>query len=147
MWRFLGIWSKNRYEWVIGLIGCMYYNITTVGFFDAMGEGQVDFILNQTEMRTILCSGQYLDKVKAMKEKGLAGHVKNLIMIDDVLDSQVKEASDLGITVYTLQQVMDAGEKGAADAPAFADPKPDDKYIFSYTSGTTGDSKGVKLSH
>ena len=84
MWRFLGIWSKNRWEWVCGLIGCMYYSATTVGFFDAMGQEQVDYILNQTEMVTILCSEQYLQKVIVMKKAGLAGHVKNLIMMDDV---------------------------------------------------------------
>lgn len=32
-------------------------------------------------------------------------------------------------------------------APTFTLPAEDDIYIFSYTSGTTGDPKGVKLSH
>jgi len=27
------------------------------------------------------------------------------------------------------------------------EPKPDDTFMFSYTSGTTGDPKGVKLTH
>lgn len=27
------------------------------------------------------------------------------------------------------------------------EPKPDDTYLLSYTSGTTGDPKGVKLTH
>lgn len=40
---------------------------------------------------------------------------------------------------------MAAGKSGKA--PAFNFPGKDDVYIFSYTSGTTGDSKGVKLTH
>ena len=33
------------------------------------------------------------------------------------------------------------------DAPAFSTPDRMDAYMFSYTSGTTGDSKGVKTTH
>ena len=36
IWRFLGIWSKNRYEWASALLAAMHYKITTVGFYDAM---------------------------------------------------------------------------------------------------------------
>lgn len=46
MWRFIGIWMKNRAEWTTTLIASMHYKITTVGFFDAMSKEQVNFILN-----------------------------------------------------------------------------------------------------
>jgi len=45
-WHFLGIWAKNRWEWTVSLLACMHYGITTVGFYDAMGVDQVEFILN-----------------------------------------------------------------------------------------------------
>ena len=44
--NFLGIWSKNRWEWTVSLIAAMHYGITIVGFYDAMGVEQVEFILN-----------------------------------------------------------------------------------------------------
>lgn len=33
------------------------------------------------------------------------------------------------------------------DTPEFTKPEADDFYMLSYTSGTTGDSKGVKMTH
>lgn len=36
-WKFAGLWSKNRYEWLATYIANMYYNYTTIGFFDSMG--------------------------------------------------------------------------------------------------------------
>lgn len=36
MWRFLGIWAKNRWEWTVSLLAAMHYKITGVGFYDAM---------------------------------------------------------------------------------------------------------------
>lgn len=46
LWRFLGIWAKNREEWTTSLLAAMHYKITAVGFFDAMSSEQVEFILN-----------------------------------------------------------------------------------------------------
>lgn len=45
-WRFNGIWSLNCEEWAMTLLAAMHYNVTTVGFYDAMTPNQVDFILN-----------------------------------------------------------------------------------------------------
>ena len=42
---------------------------------------------------------------------------------------------------------MSVMQQGEGDSTAFLEPAKNDIYIFSYTSGTTGDSKGVKLSH
>jgi len=35
MWRFIGVWAKNRWEWTNTLLAGMHYKITTVGFYDA----------------------------------------------------------------------------------------------------------------
>ena len=58
-WRFIGIWAQNRPEWAKTLLACMHFKATTVGFYDAMGAQQVDFILRQTELSTIFCTANY----------------------------------------------------------------------------------------
>ena len=45
-WRFVGVWSQNRPEWTKIELACMNYKVTTIGFYDAMGASQVDYILN-----------------------------------------------------------------------------------------------------
>ena len=68
--RFCGIWAKNRMEWTTTLIACMHYKIIAVGFYEAMGADQVEFILNQTEMSTIVCAPEFIAKVVQMKKDG-----------------------------------------------------------------------------
>lgn len=144
-WRFLGIWAKNRAEWAISTIASWYNKGTVVGFYDAMSNSAVDFILNQTEMSTILVAAAYVDKIVAMKKDGLAGNVKNLVVFDELKSAQVAACEEHGVTLIDLAAVYKAGSE-ASDV-TLEKPAPSDIYIFSYTSGTTGDSKGVKLSH
>ena len=44
-WKFIGLWSKNRWEWLATHIANMYFNYTSIGFFDSMGVQSVDYIL------------------------------------------------------------------------------------------------------
>ena len=43
--RFLGIWSKNCAEWLITLLATMKVKTSVVGFYDAMGNTAVDYIV------------------------------------------------------------------------------------------------------
>lgn len=47
-WRFVGIWSKNRWEWNTAEFATMILKGTVVGFYDSMGYPQVDYCLQQT---------------------------------------------------------------------------------------------------
>jgi long-subunit acyl-CoA synthetase (AMP-forming) len=48
--------------------------------------------------------------------------------------------------ILSFDEVIKAGESNMASF-SVVEPTPDDCFMFSYTSGTTGDPKGVKLTH
>jgi long-chain acyl-CoA synthetase len=73
--------------------------------------------------------------------------VKNIILFEEVKDPALLEkANGLGINILTYDQILKAGQECAAKTEFYV-PKTEDVFMFSYTSGTTGDPKGVKLTH
>ena len=144
-WNFVGIWAKNREEWTTTHIANMYMTYTTIGFFDSMGVSAVDFILEQTELSTMFTTMEYIKKVIQMKKDKLARTVKNFVCFDAFTDKDKEECKEHGLNLYHFSEVLEIG--GAATDIPFNKCNENDCPIFSYTSGTTGDSKGVKLTH
>jgi long-chain acyl-CoA synthetase len=83
-WKFVGVWSKNRAEWLMCHIANMYYNQTTIGFFDSMGVQAVDYILEQTELSCIFSTADYISKVIQMKKEKIARTIQYLVCFDAI---------------------------------------------------------------
>ena len=67
--------------------------------------------------------------------------------VEKVLDKDVlKKVEEAGLTLYSMDEVMAAG---IDHMPNFTPIQAayEDCFMFSYTSGTTGDPKGVMLTH
>ena len=44
--RFLGLYSKNREEWVTTDIACMLNGVTSVPLYDTLGKESMEYILD-----------------------------------------------------------------------------------------------------
>ena len=112
-----------------------------------MSKEQVNFILNQTEVRTLVVGIDRAERILAMVQEGLATYVRTLITTSEASEELIATARAYNIEVITYAAVCAAGKSQGSSAPSFIEPTKEDVYILSYTSGTTGDSKGVKMSH
>jgi len=79
-----------------------------------------------------------------MRAKGMMEGVTTLVSMNDYDE---KMASDAEATSTKLMNWSDMMTEMKGENVKFNETESEDTYIFSYTSGTTGDSKGVKLTH
>lgn len=149
-YRFIGIQSKNRAEWVITHLANAHQSITTVAFFDTLGPDAQKYIINQTEMTSIVVSKDYIKGLATQKiqdKEGKLESLKNIVVFEsNISDEEKKLCEDAKLTLYTLDDLYQKGKK-VAQISSVREPTKDTCAAFSYTSGTTGDPKGVKLTH
>lgn len=92
-----------------------------------------------------MCSEfKYIDtllKLKSSKAKGL----QNIISFDKITEEKSELCKQADIKLYYFYDIIEDGKK--AHDVVVNEPKPDSVYMFSYTSGTTGDPKGVIITH
>jgi long-chain acyl-CoA synthetase len=68
----MGIYSKNREEWVLTDIANMKNSVVTIAFYDTLGHASVEFVINQTKLTSISCSSNYLPGLLKLKKEGKA---------------------------------------------------------------------------
>ena len=73
--------------------------------------------------------------------------MQNIVVFENNIPAEHKKLCEsAGLQVYTLDDVYKKGCE-SKDGITLREPTPDTCSAFSYTSGTTGDPKGVKLTH
>lgn len=143
--RFISLYAKNREEWVVTDFASMMNAVTVVTLYDTLGKESIEYILDQTYIKTIVLSADKMKNIIDLKSEGKIKQLTHVIFFDEAKEADLQAAHAAGLTVIKYN---DAIAEGAASEKFPGDPvTPDTFYTFSYTSGTTGMPKGVMLTH
>ena len=143
---FLGIFAKNCVEWGITDLACQMNQITSVTFYSTLGDVAFDYIAKQTKLTTLCISPDSTKHLISYKEKFNINSIKNVILFDYTLFSSAEYVNQLekaGFTVHLFSKLMEKNPDNEKISLNLS--KGDTILSISYTSGTTGVPKGVKL--
>ncbi|KAG1455480.1 hypothetical protein G6F56_007057 [Rhizopus delemar] len=137
------IFSPTNMYWLLTAHGCFTQNMTIVTAYDTLGEAGLLHSMNETSVEAIYTVGELLTTVAkvanqcpSLKYIIYSGEIKS-----DVLDKVQRSVSQ---RVISLDEVAKLGRN---DPKEQREPEPEDLCCIMYTSGSTGNPKGVMLSH
>lgn len=147
----IGLISDNRKEWLAADLAILSLGAADVPRGRDAMPYELQFILKVTESE--ICFAENTEQAKKILDEAHAlPHLHKLIVMDSMHHvAQDVKAPDT-IDILTYAEVVEAGKAFNATHPKFVEAeiakgKTDDLATIIFTSGTTGEPKGVMLSH
>ncbi|VFQ73854.1 unnamed protein product [Cuscuta campestris] len=139
----IGIYGSNCPQWIVAMEACGAQSFICVPLYDTLGSGAVDFIIGHSEIDVVFVQDK---KVKELLNAECT-HLKRLKIIV-CLTSLKKEEKDkaisMGIKPYSWNEFLQMGKEHPWEVTP---PQPFNICTIMYTSGTSGEPKGVILTH
>ena len=131
----VGIWSPNRYEWVIVQYATAAMGAILVNINPAYRTSELEYALNQSGISFLILAAAFRQadyRAMLAEVKGRCPELREALVIEDGWDALKRDASQV---TPDEQQELEATLQF------------DDPINIQYTSGTTGFPKGATLTH
>jgi long-chain acyl-CoA synthetase len=128
--------SENMPNWAVAYFSVTYFGAVIVPILPDFNPADVQHIIRHSEAKAVFVSQKHLQTIEELDDSNM----KFVIKLDDL--KLIDELTNHSYISKFHQTISD--KISPKDLPK---PKEDDMAALLYTSGTTGHSKGVMLSH
>ncbi|TKW20133.1 hypothetical protein SEVIR_4G065300v4 [Setaria viridis] len=138
-----GIYGANCPEWIISMEACNALGVCCVPLYDSLGAGAVEFIICHAEIQIVFVEEKKIAELLKTCH-ATSKYLKTIISFGGVTNDHKEEAKNHGLSIFSWEEFLITGGSHQVDLP---EKKRSDICTIMYTSGTTGDPKGVMLSN
>jgi long-chain acyl-CoA synthetase len=127
----VSLMMANRIEFYPLEVGAQHLGATSFSVYNTLAADQLTYVFQNAGTKVVMCEAQYVDRIRAC-----GVDIQHIVCIDD------EPAGTLSV-----ENLMALGANDFDFEGAWRSVRADDVATLVYTSGTTGNPKGVEVTH